>query len=88
MKYRILVINPGSTSTKVACFDNEDCIWEKSLSHHMAELEKFPRVWDQYNFRKELILKELARNILARYEKVSTWEFSFQCSIFSLQRYS
>jgi len=61
-KFRILVINPGSTSTKLACFDDERSFWEKKISHAPAELARFSRIWEQYPFRKELILSELERN--------------------------
>ncbi|MBF0409899.1 MAG: butyrate kinase [Candidatus Riflebacteria bacterium] len=54
--YLILVINPGSTSTKIAIFENEKCKYEKSLRHSTTELEKFEKIWDQYEFRKKEIL--------------------------------
>ena len=57
-KFRILVINPGSTSTKVSIFENENEVLTRSISHSKLELEPFRRVWDQYEFRKRLI-KEL-----------------------------
>ncbi len=56
---RILVINPGSTSTKIAVFDNTTPTFIQTLRHSQEELEKFDRVTDQFSFRKELILKEL-----------------------------
>ena len=57
--YRILTINPGSTSTKLGVFENEDCICEKNLHHSTTQLEKFSTIWDQYEFRKEEIIKFL-----------------------------
>jgi len=57
--YKILVINPGSTSTKIAVFENENPIFQKTLRHSSQELEKFPNVASQYEFRKEVILNEL-----------------------------
>ncbi len=60
--YRILVINPGSTSTKIAVYDDEKEILNTSISHSTEELKKFNRVVDQYEFRKELILKTLEEN--------------------------
>ena len=57
--FRILVINPGSTSTKVSVFDDEESIFEKSVFHEAAELLKFPHVNDQAPFRANLILSML-----------------------------
>lgn len=56
---RILAINPGSTSTKFAVFENETPIFVKNIKHSKEDLEKFSRIADQFQFRKELILKEL-----------------------------
>lgn len=55
----ILVINPGSTSTKVALFKEGKSIRHKSLSHPNEEMEKFEKVTDQYDYRKTMILKWL-----------------------------
>ncbi|TSA39106.1 MAG: butyrate kinase [Porphyromonadaceae bacterium] len=55
----ILVINPGSTSTKIAVFQNNRPVFQKSIKHSLEELKPFKRVTDQYEFRKEIILKEL-----------------------------
>lgn len=57
--YRLLVINPGSTSTKIAIFHNEKIIFEESIRHETAELDKYPNVIDQYEFRKDIILDNL-----------------------------
>jgi len=59
--FRMLVINPGSTSTKIAVFDNEKLLWEKNLAHSSVELEQFSVVWEQYDFRKKTILRELEK---------------------------
>jgi len=57
--YRVLVINPGSTSTKIGVFNNEVCIFEKTIRHHSSELMKYYRIIDQYDFRKKVILDHL-----------------------------
>ena len=49
----ILVINPGSTSTKIAVFKDNILFWEKGLSHDMQELKKFSTIFSQFNFRKQ-----------------------------------
>ncbi len=56
---RILVINPGSTSTKIAIYDNSVCIFLKTIEHSHEELESFNSITDQFGFRKKLILDEL-----------------------------
>ena len=58
-KYKLLIINPGSTSTKVSLFENEKCLFEKSLFHDAPELLKFPHVNDQMPFRYGVILDML-----------------------------
>lgn len=61
-QFNILVINPGSTSTKIAVYNNDDCVFVKALGHTADELKQFEHITDQYEFRKELILKELKAN--------------------------
>lgn len=60
--FRILVINPGSTSTKISVFENEKELFKNTISHGKLELEPFKRVWDQYEFRKKLIKDLLEEN--------------------------
>jgi len=57
--FRLLVINPGSTSTKIAVFDNNNLIHEETLRHTAEELAPFDRIYDQDNFRKDIILDSL-----------------------------
>ena len=56
---RILVINPGSTSTKVSLFEDERSVFEKNLFHDSSVLLKFPHVNDQMPFRRDVILAML-----------------------------
>ncbi len=58
-RYKILVINPGSTSTKVSLFENEDLVFERSLFHDADELLKFPHVNGQMPFRYDVIINML-----------------------------
>lgn len=58
-KYRILVINPGSTSTKIGVFDNEISIFEKTIRHDSEMINSFNTIIDQYEFRKNTILETL-----------------------------
>ncbi len=57
--YRLLVINPGSTSTKIAIYDNEKPVFEETLRHDTEEIQSFSKVIGQYSFRKTLILETL-----------------------------
>jgi len=57
--YKILVINPGSTSTKVALFSNEQLLFEKKIEHSSQELSNFNKIIDQYRFRQDIILSFL-----------------------------
>lgn len=55
----IIAINPGSTSTKIGVFQELNPIFMKSIQHSQAELARFERITDQFQFRKDIILKEL-----------------------------
>ncbi len=57
--FRILAINPGSTSTKIALYDNEKEVFETTLRHPSEEIDKFETIFDQYDFRKNVILETL-----------------------------
>jgi butyrate kinase len=57
--YTLLTINPGSTSTKIALFDDENQRFEKTLRHSNEELAPYKKIADQFAFRKELILAAL-----------------------------
>lgn len=59
--YRILVINPGSTSTKIGVFEGGNQLMESSLSHSSEEIARYPSIIDQYDFRKEAILESLRK---------------------------
>jgi butyrate kinase len=56
---RILVLNPGSTSTKLAVFEADECLFEDKIEHTSLDLSHFDNVWDQYEYRKDLILEFL-----------------------------
>lgn len=55
----ILVINPGSTSTKIAVYEDEKQILKKNISHSIEELSAYENIIDQYEFRKNLVVKEV-----------------------------
>jgi butyrate kinase len=55
----ILAVNPGSTSTKFALFEEETLVFEKTLPHSFQEISGYEKITDQLHFRKNLIMKEL-----------------------------
>lgn len=59
--FRIFAINPGSTSTKAALFENEERVFSASVEHDTAVLSQFPDFADQREYRMETILQELQR---------------------------
>ncbi|WP_160688184.1 butyrate kinase [Clostridium sp. C2-6-12] len=62
MKYKLLVINPGSTSTKVSVYEGEKEIFKDTIRHSSEEIGRFNKVIDQKDFRTEVILKILEDN--------------------------
>lgn len=56
---RILVINPGSTSTKIAIFQQEKVIFLKTIKYSLDMLNKYSRITDQVEYRKGVIYEEL-----------------------------
>ncbi len=60
--YRIFVINPGSTSTKVEYFENEKSIVKANVFHDSTILMNFPTINDQLDYRMGVVKKWLADN--------------------------
>lgn len=58
-QYRILVINPGSTTTKIAVFDNLVPFFTREIVHKSSELDCYPRIADQFMMREEAIINTL-----------------------------
>lgn len=58
--FRILVINPGSSSTKAAVYEDEERLWMEVLDHSRAEIAGRPAMPDQMEYRLELLLRALA----------------------------
>nr|WP_285813571.1 butyrate kinase [Rossellomorea marisflavi] len=59
IKHRILVINPGSTSTKIGVFDEDRSVFEKTIRHETETINQYQTIIDQYEFRKHTILEAL-----------------------------
>ena len=56
MSIKSLIINPGSTSTKVGVFEDETLLFEETLRHPTEEIAKYASIIDQKDFRKQIIL--------------------------------
>ena len=59
--YKLLIINPGSTSTKISLFEDEKSLFEKSVFHDAPVLLRYPHVNGQVPFRYQVILDILAQ---------------------------
>lgn len=62
MSYRVLAINPGSTSTKYAVYDDEHVVVSQSIQHSPEELAPFNKASEQLEWRRELVLDALKKN--------------------------
>lgn len=62
MSYKIFTLSPGSTSTKLAVFQDEELLFKANVQHDPQKLQSFQRVSDQKPYRVETILKELEAN--------------------------
>jgi butyrate kinase len=58
---KILALNPGATSTKIAVFDGDQVRFKTMVEHQGSSLDAFPRVMDQLDYRRELILEVLQK---------------------------
>lgn len=59
MSYLSLIINPGSTSTKIGVFEDETLLFEETLRHSTEEIAKYASIVEQKDFRKDIILSIL-----------------------------
>lgn len=60
MSLRVFAINPGSTSTKIALFEGETCLFSANVTHDASVLKTFAEIPDQFDYRMDTILSELA----------------------------
>ena len=56
MSMKSLIINPGSTSTKIGVFEDETLLFEETLRHSTEEIAQYASIVDQKDFRKDIIL--------------------------------
>ncbi len=59
---RLLIINPGSTSTKIAVYDGEEQLFVESITHTAEELAKYDALVDQFEFRKDLVIETMNKH--------------------------
>lgn len=57
--YNILVINPGSTSTKIAFYHDSEMVWKDSIDHDPADLKQYATIYDQKAMRTELVMNSV-----------------------------
>lgn len=62
---KLLILNPGSTSTKIAVFEDETPLFTESITHTPEELAAFDCVADQYEFRRDLVIATLKKHGVA-----------------------
>lgn len=70
--HRLLIINPGSTSTKISLFDDNKCLFTESIFHDAPVLLKYNTVNDQVPFRKEVLLSFLKEHNI-KPESIDVW---------------
>ncbi len=61
MAIKSLIINPGSTSTKIGVFEDETLLFEETLRHSTEEIAQYASIVDQKDFRKQIILDLLSK---------------------------
>ena len=59
MSFKILVINPGSTSTKIGVYEDETLLFDKTLRHSAEDIAQFNSIPAQKDWRCQLVLKAL-----------------------------
>ena len=59
MSYRILTIDPGSTSTKIGVYEDETLLFDKTLRHSAEEIDKFDSIPAQKDWRRKLVMQAL-----------------------------
>ncbi len=59
MSIKSLIINPGSTSTKIGVYEDETLLFEQTLRHSTEEISKYASIFEQKDFRKEIIVNLL-----------------------------
>lgn len=58
----VLAINPGSTSTKIALYEEKNCVWKESIEHSYEEISQYESIYEQYTMRIQTILGAMDKN--------------------------
>lgn len=69
---KVLTVNPGSTSTKIAVFVDEQNVFQKNIKHSTEELAPFAEITDQFAFRRDMIV-----NVIKDEAKMDLSEFDY-----------
>lgn len=64
----ILAINPGATSTKIAVFNGAELLFKKTVEHSVEILKQYPSVFDQFQYRMDLVTETLIESGIVREE--------------------
>lgn len=73
--FKIVALNLGSTSSKIAFFVNDDCIFKETIAHSASDLIRFDQFWDQEEYRTDAVKTELSRRgvDLGEIDAYATW---------------
>lgn len=61
MAYKVMAINPGSTSTKIAIFFGKECVFSENIRHDADTLKTFKEIPDQFDYRRNLIEESVSK---------------------------
>ena len=73
MIYRQLILNPGSTSTKIAIYDNDKPVFVRSITHTNHDLAPYPTLNDQLEYRTALVRATLAEEGIELSTRSGPW---------------
>ena len=59
---KLLIMNPGSTSTKIAVYSEETPVFVENIPHSIEEIQKYDSITDQYEFRKNTIIETIQKH--------------------------
>ena len=62
MSLKQLILNPGSTSTKLAFYEDRECVVQENIEHQASELAAFEKIPDQIPYRMNVIREFMERN--------------------------
>ena len=60
--FKVLALNPGSTSTKIAVYAEDKCLFEEVIRHSKEDLAPFSTIYDQYEYRRDMVERALQKH--------------------------